>query len=325
MPWWFLTWFILNISVTLVNKLFYTRLNAPYPWAMTTTHLAVSAMLSSLLLTGWITTRYPPESVPWQTQRKLIGISVLFVLNIMLGNASLVHASVPFVQMVRCTVPAMTAGLSYVIMGTKQSRQQLMALVPVVFGAMFIISGELHVTFAGVCITLLGCLVCSLKAVITAQQLTGQDKVSPVTLLRTLACVGTLEAAPVVLVLEPHYFDLFLANAPAGVLWLLVLHATQAFALNIANFESTRATSATLMTVGGNLKSAATSLISVLFFGNPSSVIGMVGVVLTVMGSYWYSREKQKSASTNGEDSRELLPASSQEQGPLVPQLQVGP
>eukprot|EP00656_Telonema_subtile_P044550 TRINITY_DN50804_c0_g1_i2.p1 TRINITY_DN50804_c0_g1~~TRINITY_DN50804_c0_g1_i2.p1 ORF type:complete len:306 (-),score=54.87 TRINITY_DN50804_c0_g1_i2:308-1225(-) len=285
---WFGAWFTLNISVTMVNKIFYTSLNAPYPWAMTSAHLALSGLLSALLLTGCVTKRYSSEKVPWRTQRKLIGLSFLFVLNIALGNASLVHASVPFVQMVRCTVPAMTAGLSYLIMGTTQSPRELMALVPVVFGAMLVIRGEIQLTVVGAAITLLGCVLCAVKAVVTAQQLSGEDKVSPVALLRTVGCVGTLESIPVVLVWEPGYFQGFLATAPAYVLLLLLLHATQAFALNIANFESTKATSATLMTVGGNLKCVVTSLISVLYFGNPTSYVGMAGVVMTVGGTYWW-------------------------------------
>jgi hypothetical protein len=57
--------------------------------------------------------------IPPELNKKLNQMSLLFVGNIVLGNAALNYCSIAFVQMVRCTIPAMTAIMAYFILGSK--------------------------------------------------------------------------------------------------------------------------------------------------------------------------------------------------------------
>eukprot|EP00658_Telonema_sp_P-2_P036262 TRINITY_DN2626_c0_g2_i1.p1 TRINITY_DN2626_c0_g2~~TRINITY_DN2626_c0_g2_i1.p1 ORF type:complete len:386 (-),score=71.32 TRINITY_DN2626_c0_g2_i1:110-1267(-) len=326
MAWWFSLWFCLNMSVTLVNKIFYTTLAAPYPWAMTTVHLTTSAILSSILLSGALTTRYGDGHLLWRTHKKLIGLSLLFVLNIVVGNASLVHASVPFVQMLRCTVPAMTAALSFGLLGQRQSHRQLFALTGVVVGALVLVQGSWgDLTPLGVMVTLVGCLLCSCKAVLTSMILDDPTissklghKISPLEVLRTLATCGALEAWPIVLYREPQWLGHFIRHAPAGVVLLLLLHGVQAFALNVANFEATKATSATVMTIGGNMKAVMTSGMSMVLLGEKVSPVGLVGMFMCAGGMWWYNLERLREKSA----AHELLMKSAMAEFQQAPDLE---
>jgi len=212
-------WFVLNISVTLLNKVFFAKLDAPYPMVITSVHLAVSATLSCVVLL--FTSRYGSSDVPRETQKKLFAMSFLFVANIVVGNASLAHASVPFVQMVRCTIPGLTAVANWVFFKKKYSTRTWVSLVPIIMGAMMVCAGEVHLTFNGLVLTLLGCVLCSAKAIVTNQVLVGKDKVGTVPTLRTVATLGCMELGGVAFYVETPFFYEWVPSATTATLVLL--------------------------------------------------------------------------------------------------------
>lgn len=116
--------------------------------------------MAALVLAG--TSRYGSTEMTWSKQKKLTGVclfkgagllvslcgsglSVIFVSNIVVGNASLAYASVPFVQMVRCTIPAMTAGANMLLFKHTFSTRQTLALAAIVFGAVLVCRGEVRI------------------------------------------------------------------------------------------------------------------------------------------------------------------------------------
>lgn len=286
-------WFFLNISVTLLNKAFFAKMNAPYPMVITSVHLAVSATLSCMVLL--FTSRYGSGDVPRDTQMKLFAMSFLFVANIVVGNASLAHASVPFVQMVRCTIPGLTAVANWIFFNTTYSKRTWLSLIPIITGAMMVCAGEVYLTTTGLSLTLLGCVLCSAKAIVTNQVLVGKDKVGTVPTLRTVATLGFMELGGVAFYFETPFFYDWLPNTTTAMLVLLFFHGVQAFMLNIANFEANKDTSPLVMTVAGNCKHVVTVMSSVALFGSSMTMHGAVGATITMLGAFWYSMEKQRS------------------------------
>lgn len=62
-----------------------------------------------------------------------------------------------------------------------------------------------------------------------------------------------------------------------------------AFALNIANFNAVKEGGPLMMNVVGNVKQVVMIILSVFLFGNIIKPIGIVGSVICITGSIWYS------------------------------------
>ena len=62
-----------------------------------------------------------------------------------------------------------------------------------------------------------------------------------------------------------------------------------AFALNIANFNAVKEGGPLMMNVVGNVKQVVMIILSVFMFGNKMTMTGIVGSVICIMGSMWYT------------------------------------
>ena len=62
-----------------------------------------------------------------------------------------------------------------------------------------------------------------------------------------------------------------------------------AFFLNIANFNAVKEGGPLMMNVVGNIKQVAMILLSVFFFGDAIKPIGIIGSVICIAGSIWYT------------------------------------
>ena len=80
-------------------------------------------------------------------------------------------------------------------------------------------------------------------------------------------------------------------NASAKLSWLLilVLHGMLAFLLNIANFNAVKEGGPLMMNVVGNVKQVVMIFLSVFMFGNRMTTMGIVGSIICIMGSMWYT------------------------------------
>lgn len=70
---------------------------------------------------------------------------------------------------------------------------------------------------------------------------------------------------------------------------ILIAHGMLAFALNIANFNAVKEGGPLMMNVVGNVKQVVMILLSVFMFGNKIKMIGIVGSVICISGSMWYT------------------------------------
>ena len=78
-------------------------------------------------------------------------------------------------------------------------------------------------------------------------------------------------------------------SAPLSSILLLVFHGMLAFALNIANFNAVKEGGPLMMNVVGNVKQVVMIILSVFMFGNKMTMTGIVGSVICIMGSMWYT------------------------------------
>lgn len=293
---WFLIWFGLNITVTLLNKTFFSTLRAPYPAAVTFVHMAVSGVAAAATL-ALFRERYRVSPIKGRQHSRIMAMSVLFAANVVVGNASLNYCSIAFVQMVRCTIPAVTAMLSFVILGSRVSNRVAMTLIPIVVGAAVVCYGEVRLTGFGLLLTVLGCALSAFKTVLTKVFLSGADSVHPFQLLEAVSLLGAVELLPVIELTEPDFLREWVPAQSAPVLFLLFVHGCFAFMLNVSNFEANKCTSPLLITIGGNVKSVVTVFLSILLFNAPISPTFVVGSLITFAGVWAYGNEKLREQS----------------------------
>jgi len=62
------------------------------------------------------------------------------------------------------------------------------------------------------------------------------------------------------------------------------------FLINIAVFLQIKVTSPLTSSIVGTTKSCLQTFLSVLIFGNTITLLNVVGIILTIGGSFWYSR-----------------------------------
>lgn len=84
-------------------------------------------------------------------------------------------------------------------------------------------------------------------------------------------------------------WERFNPSQPIYVYLLLLFHGFTAFALNVSNFEATKSTTPLVINITGNVKQVCMIIISVLVFKQPLLGSSIIGCLLTIGGSFWYS------------------------------------
>ena len=62
-----------------------------------------------------------------------------------------------------------------------------------------------------------------------------------------------------------------------------------AFLLNMANFKAVKEEGPLMMNVVGNMKQVVMVILSVFLFGQKMKPVGIIGSVICIVGSIWYS------------------------------------
>lgn len=96
-------------------------------------------------------------------------------------------------------------------------------------------------------------------------------------------------------------------RAPTKSILLLVLHGMLAFFLNVANFNAVKQGGPLMMNVIGNVKQVTMVILSVFFFKNKMKPIGIIGSVICIAGSMWYSYGWNSPRSSLIENQRERM------------------
>ncbi|KAK8795751.1 hypothetical protein WA158_000407 [Blastocystis sp. Blastoise] len=290
MVYWIVIWFFLVIAVTLLNKTFFAQLHCPYPFTITLVHM-ISCSVYSMIMKQVNPSYYNKREISKQTMGKLLLMSFLFIFNIVTANTSLKYNSLALDQMIRCTNPAWTAIMQYFIVGTVLPFRVYLTLIPIIMGSILVCIGDLWTTKMGIIILLTSCIASAIKGIITKIVLSGDNPISPVQTLAINSSFGAAELIPFSILIEKTFYSEWVMNSPYTYLILLVLHGLLAFCLNISNFEACKQNSPIVINITGNIKQVVMVVLSIYLFNQPMKPIGLVGAVMTILGSIWYSYE----------------------------------
>jgi drug/metabolite transporter (DMT)-like permease len=217
--------------------------------------------------------------------------SVLFSLNIAIGNLSLRYVSVSFNQVSRALVPVVVMIISIMYFGKGYSTERKISVLPIVLGAAMTVYGEMSYSTIGAMYTFACVILAALKAVVSGELLTGELKLHPVDLLLKMCPLALIQIGLGAILsgevgeIWEHRESLLNSAAPIVVLFSGLL----SFLLNVSSFIANKSTSALTLCICANVKQVLLAFVGTLYFGDSVSMLNGVGILIACAGSFRYS------------------------------------
>lgn len=293
-----------NIGITLLNKASFATVDFHYPYFLSFIHMVCNSMGSALVfrsiehdaekgsvglfqsLLGKVTRKNLDE----KGRKTILAFSVIFSLNIAIGNVSLRHVSVNFNQVMRSLVPAITIAMG-LCLGKEISKTRIIAVIPVVIGVAMATFGDNVFSALGFFYTVLCILLASLKVVASGEILTGPLKLHPVDLLGYMAPLAMIQCIVLSFISGEigEIFsrdDLYDSFYPAAV---VLSSGICSFSLNISSLMANKLTSPLTLCIAANVKQVMMIAISTIIFATPISALNGAGIIVVLLGSARYS------------------------------------
>ncbi|PSS00409.1 UDP-galactose transporter like [Actinidia chinensis var. chinensis] len=315
-----LQWWGFNVTVIIMNKWIFEKLDFKFPLSVSCIHFICSTIGAYLVIK---VLKLKPLLVvdPEDRWRRIFPMSFVFCINIVLGNVSLRYIPVSFMQTIKSFTPATTVVLQWLVWRKDFDWRIWASLVPIVGGILLTSMTELSFNMFGFCAALFGCLATSTKTILAESLLHGYkfDSINTVYYMAPYATM--ILAGPAVLLEGPGVIQWFQSHtAVLSSLIIIFGSGVLAFCLNFSIFYVIHSTTAVTFNVAGNLKVAVAVTCSWLIFRNPISALNAVGCSVTLVGCtfYGYVRHMLSQQPPPGTPRTPRTPRSLKELLPLV-------
>ena len=317
----------LNSSLNLLNRYTLGMAGFKFPVSLTCMHLMFQiCALAPIVLLRSKEGREPHRDIVKRLWKGLFAIGTFMAVNISLNNASLLHLSLSYNQVIRASIPVVCAACAVVVEKKVPTVTEAVGLTFVALGVMATIVGSTS-NETSQPNQFVGVVFCCIATVSNALMMTfsgeimGGEKLDAVSLTFYTSPVVLGLLAPVALTMEREkmverlYMDgveddpfsqASLATpgfvSGTGLLKLVLLGCCNAVVYNWVHNKVIAMTSATTTTVLGNVKVAMLVLFSRVLFGETKDWSWeMAGGALVALGGFAvYSFAKLKAAQRKG-------------------------
>lgn len=285
---WIILWMSNNVLVTILNKAAFAKVDFKYPYALSTIHMACNIIGSQIYFA--LSSKVKPKILEGTHRQSIVSFSIIFAMNIAIGNTSLRWVSVNFNQVCRALVPAIVMVISMVWYRKIFSWRRKLAVIPIVIGVALSFYGDMSFNVIGATYTLLCVFLAALKAVISGELLTGDLKLHPIDLLHKMCPLALVQVALLacltgeVTEIASRWSELSKTAAPQVVL----LSGVLSFALNISSFVANKVTSALTLCIAANVKQVLLVAFGTVYFGDHVSLVNGVGIFVVIVASLRY-------------------------------------
>eukprot|EP01068_Selenidium_serpulae_P005318 Selendium_serpulae@DN3968_c0_g1_i4.p1 len=279
------SWFLLNVGITLYCKAAFSFYKFPYPVIMTAIHVTFT------YIGVWICARvglYKPAPISRETFGSLLWFSVVFTVNIWLSNASLLKASIALHQVTRTTIPLFTMVTSALLFREIYPWSLLPSVIMVIAGVACTVWGDIGFEWMGMMLVLFGCFFSSLKGILTQKTQVGKLGLSTLDVLRVTCPLAAIELLLLGLFNGEVASILAEGMLPVTVYCHLAVLGVIAFGVNFTSFRVAALMNPLTLNIAGNVKQVLTSLLSIMIFGGVLSISLASGIVITALGAFMY-------------------------------------
>ncbi|KAL0326180.1 UNVERIFIED_CONTAM: GDP-mannose transporter GONST5 [Sesamum radiatum] len=283
-----LQWWGFNVTVIIMNKWIFQKLDFKYPLSVSCVHF-ISSSIGAYVVIKVLKLKPLIQVDPEDRWRRIFPMSFIFCINIVLGNVSLRYIPVSFMQTIKSFTPATTVILQWLIWKKYFDLRIWASLIPIVGGILLTSVTELSFNMLGFCAALFGCIATSTKTILAESLLHGYkfDSINTVYYMAPFATM--ILAVPAALLEGPGVVE-WIYTCPSLFPSLVIIFGSGvlAFCLNFSIFYVIHSTTAVTFNVAGNLKVAVAVTCSWLIFRNPISMMNAVGCSITLLGCTFY-------------------------------------
>ncbi|XP_073288276.1 UDP-galactose transporter 1-like isoform X1 [Primulina huaijiensis] len=312
-------WWGFNVTVIIINKWIFQKLDFKFPLSVSCIHFISSAIGAYLVIK--VLKLKPLILVdPEDRWRRIFPMSVIFCINIVLGNVSLRYIPVSFMQTIKSFTPATTVFLQWLFWKKYFDWRIWASLIPIVGGIFVTSMTELSFNMLGFFAALFGCLATSTKTILAESLLHGY-KFDSINTVYYMAPFATMILGIPAMLLEGSGVVEWVRTCPSLFSSLVIIlgSGVLAFCLNFSIFYVIHSTTAVTFNVAGNLKVAVAVTCSWLIFRNPISAMNAIGCAVTLIGCTFYGYIRHILSQTPGTPGTPMTPRTPRGITELIP------
>ena len=285
--------YFLNVQFNIINKQIYNYF--PFPWFVSTVHLAVGLLLMTFF---WTTKLVKFEKPDGAFLKALCLPAFLHAFGHCLTNVSFATVPVSFTHTVKTLEPVFSAIGSYLVTGTVFAAPVYLALVPIIGGVALASATELSFSWLGFACAMSSNVAFSARAIFSKVLM---SKMTPLNLYNYITIVSLLFCIPFAAYFEGPTLAAGIEKAIAikgkeTFMWALFQVGFFYHMYNQVAYQALGKVDPVTHAVGNVGKRVFVIGFSILAFGNKISPQTAIGAAIAIVGAGLYGVVKAKSA-----------------------------